>query len=285
MRARVVLFTALATVATSVALVGLSTVVSTYERQIEAASQPEDGVYVVVAARDLYQGVEVTEQDLYAVEYPASELPDRVFLTPEHVVGRVPRDSILANELVRAERLAQPDQGLGLHAILPRGQRALSVDLDGGQALQGVLEPGSYVDVLVTVAPDDGGAPQTQTLLQAVYVLGVDSRLRDESHDDARDARGTHRPSVTLMVSSEQAETVAHARQLGSLRLVLRSGVDRDMVPELTGVRCGLRPCPIERVPEPVAAPTAGPACVEVRRVEGDRAWVDRVLPDGTPCP
>jgi len=284
MRIRALVFTGLAVVSSVVAVVGLSAVVASYEEKIEDASEPEDSVYVVVAARDLYQGVMVEDSDLYAVQFPASELPDGVFLTPEHVVGRVPVRRILANEFVRAERLARPELGLGLNAILPRGMRALSIDLDGGHALRGSLEPGSYVDVLVTIAPeDDRSEPETSTLLQAIYVLGVNSRMSGETHDEALSMRGQQKPAVTLLVSAEEAEMVAHARQTGEVRLVLRSGGDVEVQPDLNGVRCGLRECEVERTYQVPVAEVA-PDCTEVKRVEGDRSWTQRIRADGTPC-
>jgi len=285
MDVRAVVSVSLAVGCSAVALVGLWAAVDGYEEQLEAAQRGDDEVYVVVAARDLYQGIGVTEDDLYAVQFPTSELPEGVFLTPEHVVGRVPRERILANELVRAERLARPEVGEGLHAVIPRGQRAVSIDLDGGRALQGVLEPGSFVDVLVTVTPDEAGAEaQTSTLLQAMYVLAVNSRQPGEPADVAA-ARGADlHPSVTLLVGSDQAEQLAHAQQVGEVRVVLRSGVDRELVPDLTGVRCGLRPCPLQRVAPSAPQERGGPTCLQVTRVEGDARWEEWVHADGTPC-
>ena len=276
-------FAAVAVASSSAAVVGLAWWFEAYEARMEQLAAEEDSVYVVVAARDLYQGVEVEEADLYAVQYPASKVPDGVFLTPQHVLGRVPRERILANEFVRAERLAQPELGQGLHAVIPRGQRALSIDLANGEALQGVLSPGSYVDVLVTVASDAAvGKAQTETLLQAVYVLGVDSRQLGESTEKGDVRRGQQRPSVTLLVSADDAETVAHARQVGEVRLVLRSGVDLGVRPDLTGVRCGLQPCPTTRTVAPQAAALSD--CVEVELIRGPTSEILLVHPDGTMC-
>jgi pilus assembly protein CpaB len=280
---RQVVFAGLAVVSSSVALVGLSWWFAAYEEQMERLSQPEDSVYVVVAARDLYQGVEVTERDLYAVQFPASKVPEGVFLTPQHVLGRVPRDRILANEMVRAERLSQPERGLGLNAVIPRGQRALSIDLGDGEALQGVLAPGSFVDVLVTV-PRDGAEPETHTLLQAIYVLAVDARRAGETAEQAAERRGRQRPSVTLLVNVEEAEQVAHAKHIGEVRLALRSGVDLGVVPDLQGVTCGLRPCPTERIEWAAPAESPDPECTEVKLIEGEEARYVQARPDGTLC-
>ena len=227
---RALAFLAIAVIAGAASLVVLFQLITGYQARIDEAKRPEDTVMVIVAARDLYQGVTVTEEDLYAVEIPPRYLPEGVFLSPDHVVGRIPRERILANEFVRANRLADPESGVGLNAVIPRGMRAISVNITDGQALSGFLNPGNYVDVLVTIVPESKGKEQemeTKTLLQAVFVLGVNSRMGSESRDEAK-KRGRQDPSVTLLTTAEQAEELAFAENQGELRLLLRNDLDVD---------------------------------------------------------
>ncbi len=224
---RALVFIMIAVFTGSMALLGLRQLVGSYQKQIDTARRPEDRVTVIVAARDLYQGVTITEEDLYLVEIPPKFLPESVFLSPEYVVGRIPRERILANEFVRSERLADPESGVGLNAVIPRGMRAVSIDVKDADALSGFLNPLNYVDVLVTVDPPDKEDPaETRTLLQAVFVLGVNSRLAKESREEARDRRGSQKPSVTLLVTAEQSEQLAHAQGVGEVRLSLRNDLD-----------------------------------------------------------
>lgn len=228
---RALIFLALAIGAGSFSLVMLYQLITNYQLKIDEAKRPEDTVMVIVAARDLYQGVTITEEDLYAVQIPPKYLPEGVFLSPEHVVGRIPRERILANEFVRADRLADPESGVGLNAVIPRGMRAISINIADGAALSGFLNPGNYVDVLVTIQPDKETArgevkPETHTLLQAVFVLGVNSRMQKESSDEAADKRGRQKPSVTLLVTADQAEQIAHAENMGEVVLTLRNDLD-----------------------------------------------------------
>ena len=102
---RALVFLAAAVMSGSLALVALYNLITSYQVKIDEAKRPEDKVMVIVAARDLYQGVTINEEDLYAVQIPPKYLPEGVFLSPEHVVGRIPRERILANEFVRADRL------------------------------------------------------------------------------------------------------------------------------------------------------------------------------------
>ncbi|MBA2321825.1 MAG: Flp pilus assembly protein CpaB [Deltaproteobacteria bacterium] len=232
---RMLLFLALALGTGVVLIVVLFQLITGYQRRIEEAKRPEDQVMVIVANKELYPGVTVAEEDLYAVEIPPRYLPDGVFLSPDHVVGRIPRERILANEFIRADRLADPESGVGLNAVIPRGMRAISVEVSGGHALAGFLNPGNYVDVIVTIKPDASvestepdakGAAETKTFLQAVFVLGVNSRMQREDATQAKEKRGKASPSVTLLVNAEQAEQVAHFDERGDLTLTLRNDQD-----------------------------------------------------------
>ncbi len=294
---RALIFLALAIGAGSFSLVMLYKLITSYQMKIDEAKRPEDTVMVIVAARDLYQGVTITEEDLYAVQIPPKFLPEGVFLSPEHVVGRIPRERILANEFVRADRLADPESGVGLNAIIPRGMRALSINITDGAALSGFLNPGNYVDVLVTIQPDQnasGGAtdkkPETKTILQAVFVLGVNSRMKQENTEEAEKKRGKNKPSVTLLVTADQAENIAHAENLGEIVLTLRNdldvnfmqleGVDVEDLRKKLVVKKDVRKEVVKK-PAP-AAPTK--QCREVSMISGGEKKVILVDENGIPC-
>lgn len=262
-KAAVGLGAAAATSAVAVWLV--AGLVTAYEQRIEAARQEHDArVMVAVAARDIYPGLPIDETDLYALQMSPEYVPEGVFLSPDHLVGRMAHERILANELVRGERLVDLERGGGLNAVVPRGLRAMSVAMSDGRALSGLLQPGDYVDVVFTV-PDrgDGTADdETTTLLQGVYILGVDSRMGQEDAEQAAKARGRHSPTVTLLVDPSDAERLAHATTLGEIRLTMRNRGDLAPVdlskPEKPG--------------KPKVAPKAHPAAPETVRCQ--EVWI-----------
>ncbi|MBX2801062.1 MAG: Flp pilus assembly protein CpaB [Myxococcales bacterium] len=282
---RALIFLAMAVAMGAGSLIALYQLITEYQLRIDEAKRPEDVVMVIVAARDLYQGVTITEEDLYAVQIPPKYLPEGVFLSPEHVVGRIPRERILANEFVRADRLADPESGVGLNAVIPRGMRAISVGVSDGAALSGFLNPGNYVDVLVTITPDGSDAkPKTDTLLQAIFVLGVNSRMQKESAQDAQTVRGRQRPSVTLLVTADQAEQVAHAENLGDIVLSLRNDLDVN-VSALEGVDVDDLRRKIE-APKVVrrARPKKVKRCREFSVIQGGEKKIILVDANGVPC-
>jgi pilus assembly protein CpaB len=288
---RAVIFLVLAIGFGFFSLVMLYWLITGYQTKIDEAKRPEDTVMVIVAARDLYQGVTITEDDLYAVQIPPKFLPGGVFLSPEHVVGRIPRERILANEFVRADRLADVEYGVGLNAVIPRGMRAISINISDGAALSGFLNPGNYVDVLVTVQPDEASVaskkPETHTLHQAVFVLGVNSRMQKESRDEAKAKRGSQKPSVTLLVTADQAEQIAHAENMGEIVLTLRNDLDVNYTP-LVGVDIDDLRRKIEVTKKQIRpAATAKKVvknCREFKMIQGGKTKVTLVDENGAPC-
>lgn len=221
-RIRAAVFLLVSLGAAVVASFVIYTVVQNYQKELVDAQLPEETVQVMVAAADLYQGKTIIVEDLAMTELPPDYVPDAVLRQPEQAVGRVPRERILAQEFIREERLADPESGVGLNAIIPRGMRAISINITGGSAVSGFLNPGNYVDILVTFAGGQGEETETITLLQAVTVLAVDARLGG-SGTGAGDRAA---PSITLAVTPEQAEKLTHSNSQGAITLTLRNDID-----------------------------------------------------------
>lgn len=264
---KALIFIAIAIGGAFIILYMLYFVISDYETKIRTAKIQEDQVTVMVASRDLYPGVAITEDDFFAMELPEDYLPvtfteegaveyAEVFYTADRLVGRIPRERILANEVIRNERLFNASSGVGLNAVIPVGMRASSVNIRAAQALSGFLQPGNYVDVLVTLSDDGNSIAHTETLLQAVFVLGVNSMMSGEETNDTKH-RGRQKPSVTFLVSAQQAEQLSLAEQIGEIHLSLRNDQDVNYK-QLTGADLDmllpkLKPAmgPLRRAPPP----------------------------------
>lgn len=222
-RLRALLFLFISFSAAAVASVVIYFVISSYQSELQNASPPEDTVDVMVAKADLGPGRTITATDLEMKELPPDYVPDSVLRQIEQAKGRVPRERILRGEFIREERLADPEAGLGLNAIIPRGMRALSINITAGSAVSGFLNPGNYVDVLVTLQGDQSSRESTtKTMLQAVTVLAVNNRLGT----NVEDLDGRYRPSVTVAVTPENAQKLTHAVAQGDVTLTLRNDID-----------------------------------------------------------
>jgi len=217
-------------------------IVKGYKDSLEKANKPPETIPVVVAKRNLYTGIQLTADDVIVRDVMPQMVPQdtegaQVFRSLEEVLGRTPRERILANEIIRGERLARRNAGEGLNAIITPGKRAMTIETDEASGLAGLLQPGNYVDVIVTLRPDDvaGRASYaTETLLQGIQVLAVGSSLAPQEQQPqgataTRGARETNRrtkSTATLELTLEEAEKLALASVRGELHLVLRSDVD-----------------------------------------------------------
>ena len=213
-------------------------VVENMRTELAKAKEGPERVRVLVAARDIYMGETISEGDLQTFPMlPDMIYPELVFTEEQmqQLLNRTAKERILAGEVLREERLADANAGVGLNALIPRGMRAMTIDVDPQSSLGGLLQPGNRVDVIVTIRPDDRNAAAkwvTETILQDKRVLAVGARLKpvtaaekdEEAKKGGRSRR--ERPSVTLELSLEDSEKLALAASRGDMHLVLRSDVD-----------------------------------------------------------
>ena len=203
-----------------VAMIFMWRVINGYQQKLAQLEMPDQTVQVVVAQKTLYQGDTIREEHVALRDVPPDFVPETVFYNLDEAIGRVPQERILIDEYIREERLADPEAGVGLNAIIPRGMRAMSLNITNASAVSGFINPGNYVDVLVTLSAG-GQKAKTFTLLQAVYALAVDNRMGSEQA-----VEGKVKPSVTLALTPEQAEKITHAKIEGAVTLTLRNDVD-----------------------------------------------------------
>ena len=209
-------------------------VVQSAQHEVEAARRGPDTVPVVIATRTLDMGLTITDDDV-SIRHLLPEMVDidTVYADAAVVIGRTPRAKILPNEPVRRERLASADAGVGLNALIRKGMRAMTVQVDHQSGVGGFIQPGNYVDVIVTIRPDDQRGRTkwaTETILVGIPVLTV---AATEPSDDAAEGEPKRRtntrrqkPSVTLELTPEHAEKLALAVSKGDIHLVLRGDLD-----------------------------------------------------------
>ncbi len=94
-----------------------------------AFAQSPETVQVMVAAHDIPAGKMLYVEDLAMTELPPDYVPDAVFRQPEQVVGRIVRETILSQEFIREERLADPESGRNIGVLVPPGSRLVHLPL------------------------------------------------------------------------------------------------------------------------------------------------------------
>lgn len=174
---------------------------------------------VVVAAKDIQLGTQLSPDMIKVVHWPAQSKPAGAFNNPTALPGRVLNSSVVGGEPIVEAKLAAPGSMGGLSALIAPGSRAISVKVNEVMGVAGFALPGNYVDVLVH-AEDEQDRPFSRIVLEHILVLAVDQESgRDETKPKVVKA-------VTLQVTPTEAEKLDLARGIGTLSLALRNQID-----------------------------------------------------------
>jgi pilus assembly protein CpaB len=192
-------------------------------------------VEVLVAKNEIGLGQSVKSDDLQWQTWPAAaasgtfikrgDRPD----ANKQITGMIARAPFIAGEPIRELKLVRADGSGFMAAILPSGMRAISTEISAETGAGGFILPNDRVDVILTKReknPDRSGADiaNSEIILPNVRVLAIDQAPKEKEGQNALVGR-----TVTLELKPEQAETLARARQTGTLALALRSIADINM--------------------------------------------------------
>lgn len=223
---------------------------------------------VVVAARDLPAGAILRREDIEAVSWPGSVVPEGFATQAGEVVGRGLITEVRKNEPLLDSKLAHKEAGGGLSITIPAGMRAVSVEVDEVVGVAGFVLPGTRVDVLVTAMPgNDRRQTTTRIILQNVRALAADQRYQQDI-----DGEPQYVTVVTLLVTPQQAEELTLAATEGRIQLALRNTLDGEEV-QTQGRRITSLLAGGGTSPRPAASSSAAPADPErvIESYEGGR--------------
>ncbi|MCB1592134.1 MAG: Flp pilus assembly protein CpaB [Alphaproteobacteria bacterium] len=215
----------------------------------KGGSASAEMVEVLVAARDLKIGDELSDGDMRWQEWPKGSLFRGAIKredeqeAAEALEGRLRRD-VAKDEAVLKSFLLREKAGNFVANSLEPGMRAMAIKVEAKTMVGGFIKPGDFVDVVMTyklnIKADKNEAPGLQTLvnmnvdkwasetiLQRVRVLAIDQTAEFEDDKDEAEVGKT----VTLAVDAQQAEKLALAAEFGKITLALRA-VGDDVVRE-----------------------------------------------------
>jgi len=194
-------------------------------------------VDVLVAKSDIGLGQAVTPADVQWQSWPAATASNSFIRRTERpdatkdVAGSIARSPFLAGEPIREPKLVKPNGSGFMAAILPTGMRAISTEISPETGAGGFILPNDRVDVILSKReknPDRSGATDIVTseiILTNIRVLAIDQAPKEKDGQNAVVGK-----TVTLELKPDQAETLARARQTGTLQLALRSITDINVV-------------------------------------------------------
>jgi pilus assembly protein CpaB len=221
----------------AVLLVGALLIAMIVRVVVASASKPTTPAIttekVLVSAAALPQGLLLRDEDITWKAVPTNELPQNAIVSgaPEapELKGALLRHPVDSGAVLVADDVILPSAPGFLAATLKPEMRAVSVAVDDVSGNAGLIQPGDYVDLLLTQQMDrrtdsPDMAVSSETVVEHVRVLAVGSEIkRPKANTDQPDMNGGRARTVTLEVTPRMGEVVAVAARLGSLSLALRS--------------------------------------------------------------
>jgi pilus assembly protein CpaB len=190
-------------------------------------------VDVLVAKSDIGLGQTVALENMQWQTWPAATASNTFIRRNERpdattqIVGSIARAPFIAGEPIREPKLVKANGSGFMAAILPTGMRAISTEISPETGAGGFILPNDRVDVILskreknTDRPNAPDVVNSEIILANVRVLAIDQAPKEK--DGQNNVVGK---TVTLELKPEQAETLARARQTGTLALALRSIAD-----------------------------------------------------------
>ena len=204
---------------------------------------------VLVSGSNLPAGTTLTSGSLKWQPWPEDGVDDEFTSSPEEdeellkpFVGSIVRRGVPAGIPITKVMVFKREAPGFLAGALEPGMRAVAVPVNEASGAAGFILPGDRVDVILTHdarrdAPrSEGSSPviggqfvrfTSETVLRDVRVVAIAQQV-DDFEDKAAVVK-----TVTLEVTSKQAETLAVAASMGKLSLALR-GIVAGETPEET---------------------------------------------------
>jgi pilus assembly protein CpaB len=147
---------------------------------------------VVVAAQDIPAGTRIEADMVRLRSIPQSAVLSGAFQDTQEVIGKVTQVPLVAGEQVIQSKvtggelaLAQFGDNPPLSLLIPEGMRAVSVQVSSVVGAGGLIRPGDFVDVILSVevgvfnenGETIGRNQVARTILQNVQVLAIDQEV------------------------------------------------------------------------------------------------------------
>ncbi len=229
-----------------------------YTQRLEAEVSGGPKIPILVAAEDIPVSATLTEKLLAVRDIPRAYVESRHLRASDlkTVLGQRVIEGLKANEVLMASDVAKFCERRMLSGLVTNGMRGIAIDGEAAD-FDGLLRPGDRVDVLLSLAAQNGLDGSTLTLLQNILVLSVGGTLERNDSSEKTYGRGS---TVTVSATVEQAQILTEAIRRGKLTLTLRNSDDITLVEgivETAGKDLGSRSSAAQR---PVAALPVNPA-------------------------
>lgn len=204
------------------------------------------GEQVLVAARDIGQGVALAPGDLAVAAFPPETVSAafiRIGSQPSaqaEYVGAVTRRAFAQGEPITTSSVVQPEGRGFMAAQLPPGYRAVAVEIDSATAVGGYVQPNDRVDVIMTMQTEGSNRQVISNIvLQDIRVLAIGDRTQTQTTGEGPERIDA--AYAVLEMTADEAQSLAFATEAGEISLALRGvqaetvGMDANRRPQTSG--------------------------------------------------
>ncbi|NDC38538.1 MAG: Flp pilus assembly protein CpaB [Proteobacteria bacterium] len=177
-------------------------------------------VDVLVPLKSIEPGQALDPSSFRKESRPAVGLPSRVVRDFEEIKGLYSRSLIVEGQPLHRDFVTNVRPSSPVTSKIKDGQRAVTIYTDVQSAGEGWVRPGSRVDVVWIYKLQ--GQPALSVIVQNAEVLSADRQIDSKSGGSF----GTVPATVTLLVSSDDANRIQLAQSTGKLTLNLRGDAD-----------------------------------------------------------
>lgn len=192
---------------------------------------------VFVVSDGVRYGAQITEENIRAVAWPITAIPEGAFTALEDLFPEgAPRyrtvlRTMEKDEAVLAVKVTEPGQDAGVASRLADGMRAFAIRVDVTSGVSGFLAPGDRVDIYWTGRAEGDGdrrAEDVTKLIQSnIHVIAIDQTA------DLDRTSPTVAGTVTVEATPLQVAALAQARATGKLSLSLVGHGDETVTGEV----------------------------------------------------
>ena len=173
---------------------------SGYEKNGEEIVQNEGQktVQVVVASKDIKPYTEIKNDMLQVVAMPEGTPHANAAQSVEQVVGKITEREIVAGEQILTNKIYEAGKtNNGSSYQIPKGMRAMTINVDIQQDLAGYLAEGDLIDIIT-------GSSQNQKKIVALSAIKI-LKLGDV----AEGGKGKVNANITLLLEPKQCLTLS----------------------------------------------------------------------------
>lgn len=232
MRPKSILLLALALGCGLIASWGISDVMERNAKRDNTPAVETEPIYV--ALKDINVNEAITPELVKQEEWPKDKIPHDAMRILDELVGRRAGTKLFEGEPIRNSRMIGQNQSAA--AQLPKGFRPFPIRVSAESSAAGLIKPGDRVDVQLFVQRNPAlgiEETRTQTIMSNLRVFAVDQVLQREADDqEAKVVAST----ISLVVTTEQANKLSLAGRIGEMNLMLRNPDDDETADDSTSV-------------------------------------------------